>query len=75
MTSTSYRVEGLTCGHCVSAVTQELNALDAVNAVTVDLAVGRVSTVTVTSSTPLTNQQVATALEEAGDYRLVDTPS
>ena len=75
MTSTSYRVDGMTSGHCVSAVTQELNALDIVSAVTVDLAAGKTSTVTVVSSSPLTNEQVAAALDEAGDYRLVETTS
>ena len=73
MTTTSYPVEGMTCGHCVSAVTEELTALDGVRQVTVDLAAGGASTVTVTSDAPLPEAQVAAALDEAGDYRLTPT--
>jgi len=70
MTTTSYQVTGLTCGHCVNAVTQELTELPEVTKVEIDLKAGEVSTVTVTSSEPLTEQQVSDALDEAGDYRL-----
>ena len=69
-TTATYRVEGLTCGHCVSAVTSELTALDGVQDVSVDLTAGGVSTVSVTSAGPLSDQQVAQALDEAGDYHL-----
>jgi copper chaperone len=68
----TYRVEGMTCGHCVSAVIEEIEALDGVSTVTVDLAPGGTSTVTVAGTRPLTGIQVAGALDEAGDYRLVD---
>lgn len=71
--NTSYRVEGMTCGHCVSAVIEEIEALDGVSTVSVDLAPGGTSTVTVTGTRPLTDGQVAAALDEAGDYRLADT--
>ena len=70
MSITTYQVTGLTCGHCVSAVTEELRALPAVADVHVDLVAGGVSTVSVTSAEPLSEQQVAQALDEAGDYRL-----
>ena len=73
MISTTYRVVGMTCGHCVAAVTAELNALDDGTSVTVDLVPGGTSAVTVTGSTPLTNAQVTAALDEAGDYRLSET--
>jgi copper chaperone CopZ len=68
--TTSYPVTGLTCEHCVAAVTQELSALDGVRDVAVDLAAGGTSSVTVTSEAPLGREQVAAALDEAGDYRL-----
>ena len=68
--TTSYTVTGLTCGHCASAVTSELTALEPVRAVDVDLVPGGTSTVTVTSTSPLTDVQVAEALDEAGDYEL-----
>ena len=68
--TTSYPVTGMTCGHCAAAVTEELTALDGVEDVAVELAAGGTSTVTVTSTTPLDREQVAAALDEAGDYRL-----
>ncbi len=70
MTTEAYSVTGMTCGHCVHAVTDELKALDGVRDVAVDLVAGSTSTVTVTSSAPLTRDDVAAALDEAGDYRL-----
>ena len=69
-TTATYRVDGMTCEHCVSAVTSELSALHGVEDVTVDLNAGATSRVSVTSATPLPEQQVAAALDEAGDYRL-----
>lgn len=70
MTTTAYHVSGMTCGHCVKAVTSELTALDAVREVSVDLVSDGFSTVTVTSDGPLDEAQVAAALDEAGEYRL-----
>jgi copper chaperone len=69
-TTTSYAVTGMTCSHCVAAVSAELGALAGVTDVHVDLVAGGISTVTVSSDTALTAEQVATALDEAGDYRL-----
>ena len=71
MTTMTYSVTGMTCGHCASAVTEELKALAGVTDVAVDLDAGATSTVTVTSDAPLSVDAVASALEEAGDYRLV----
>src|SRR5690348_8554894 len=70
MTSVTYQVTGLTCEHCVRAVTGELASLASVTAVTVDLVPGGRSAVTVTCDAPLTAAAVAAALDEAGDYRL-----
>ena len=69
-TTATYRVDGMTCAHCVSAVTSELTALDGVEEVSVDLDAGGTSTVSVTSAATLSDDQVAGALDEAGDYRL-----
>lgn len=69
-TTKSYAVTGMTCSHCVTAVSAELGALAGVTDVHVDLIAGGISTVTVSSDTPLTAEQVAAALDEAGDYRL-----
>ncbi len=70
MTSVTYQVNGMTCEHCVRAVTAELTALAGVTGVSVDLVPGGTSAVTVTSAAPLDGQAVAAALDEAGDYRL-----
>lgn len=70
MTTHSYAVSGMTCGHCAGAVTSELKALDGVTDVHVELVAGGTSTVTVTSSEPLDEAQVVAALDEAGDYQL-----
>ena len=59
----TYRVEGMTCGHCVAAVTEELRHLAGVTAVEVDLAGG---IATVTSDVPLDPGAVAAAVDEAG---------
>jgi copper chaperone len=70
MTSVTYRVTGMTCEHCVHAVTAELTTLGGVSDVTVLLAPGGDSAVTVTSNAPLPAEAVAAALDEAGDYEL-----
>jgi copper chaperone CopZ len=64
------RVEGMTCGHCVSAVTEELSALGGVEGVDVDLVAGGVSTVTIRRSAPLDPAAIDAAVGEAG-YSLV----
>lgn len=69
--TTTLRVSGMTCGHCVKAVTDELSALDGVQAVNVDLVAGGTSTVTVTSKAPLDDAAVSAAVDEAG-YELVN---
>jgi len=64
---TTYKVAGMTCGHCVSAVTMELSLLPTVTAVDVDLEARQVA---VTSDAQLDESQVAAAIDEAG-YELV----
>jgi copper chaperone len=63
----TYQVSGMTCGHCVAAVTQEVGAIAGVTDVKVDLATGSVA---VTSTAPVAWDQVAAAVDEAG-YQLV----
>ena len=70
MPEQTFPVNGMTCGHCVNAVQSELGALPGVSAVAVELEAGGTSTVRVTSDPELTRDQVAAALDEAGDYRL-----
>ena len=62
-TTTTYQVQGMTCDHCVRAVTQEISGLEGVTDVAVELATGAV---TVTSTAPLDDRSVAAAVEEAG---------
>jgi len=68
----TYRVAGLTCEHCVRAVTDELTALPGVRDVGVVLVVGGTSTVRVVSDAPLADSAVRDAVDEAG-YTLVGT--
>jgi copper chaperone len=65
----SYPVTGMTCGHCVASVTEELEELAGVQEVSVDLVAGGTSTVTVTSDQPLADDAVKAAVAEAG-YQL-----
>ncbi len=62
----TYTVTGMTCGHCVASVTEEVQEIPGVEAVTVDLPTGAV---TVTSAAPLDDDAVRAAVEEAG-YQL-----
>lgn len=71
MSTQTFPVTGLTCGHCVSAVTSEVAALPGVTDVQVDLVADGTSTLSVTSDEQLADAAVAAALDEAGDYRLV----
>jgi copper chaperone len=66
MTTSTYTVTGMTCGHCVAAVTAEVRKLAGVTDVAVDLESGRLE---VTSSAPLADADVAAAVDEAG-YQL-----
>lgn len=68
MRTATYQVTGMTCDHCVRAVSEEVGKLAGVNKVDVDLASG---TMTVSSDTPLDEGAVRAAVDEAGDYELV----
>lgn len=68
MTTATYQVTGMTCDHCVRAVTTELVLLEGVRSVDVDLGQGAV---TVTSDGPLDLEEVREAIDEAG-YALAE---
>jgi copper chaperone CopZ len=68
--TTTYAVTGMTCEHCVRAVSEELGRLPGVADVTVELVPDGESRVTVTNAAALPADAVRTALAEAGDYRL-----
>jgi len=66
MSTSTYTVSGMTCGHCVASVTEEISEIDGVTDVAVDLPTGAV---TVTSTAPVDAADVRNAVEEAG-YQL-----
>jgi copper chaperone len=70
MITTTYKVTGMSCEHCVNAVTSELNNLNGVSGVTVDLVPNGVSLLTITSADPIADDAVGAALDEAGDYQI-----
>ncbi|WP_027659947.1 heavy-metal-associated domain-containing protein [Salinispora fenicalii] len=69
MVTTTYQVHGMTCGHCVAAVSAEVGGLPGVEQVQVDLEAGRL---TVTSQHPMAVETVRAAVDEAG-YDLVSS--
>jgi copper chaperone CopZ len=68
VSTSTYTVVGMTCGHCVNAVTEEVAKLPGVTAVDVDLASGGL---TVTSDAVVDESAVRAAVEEAG-YEVAD---
>lgn len=68
------RVSGLTCQHCVNHVTEELTELPQVDRVEVELHPEEVSLVSifVADGATLSRQEIAEAIDEAGDYTLED---
>ncbi len=67
MTTSTYQVKGMTCDHCVQAVTKEISKLDGVTDVDIDLDRGQV---TVASEQALSDDAVREAVDEAG-YEVV----
>ena len=65
---TTYAVDGMSCQHCIDAVTAEVGRIAGVEQVQVDLPSGEV---TVTSAAPLSLDDVRAAVDEAG-YDLAD---
>ena len=61
--TSTFTVTGMTCGHCVAAVTEEVSKIGNVERVQVDLASGAV---TVHSNGPVDPEQFAAAVDEAG---------
>jgi copper ion binding protein len=63
MNTASYTVVGMTCGHCVTAVQEEVGQVPGVTEVDVDLETGGL---TVTSDAPVDQAAIRAAVEEAG---------
>lgn len=64
---TKYTVTGMTCGHCVNHVTEEVSALAGVDAVKVSL---EDKAMVVTSAEPIDFAKIEEAVAEAGDYQV-----
>ncbi len=62
MQTLTYSVPGMTCGHCVKAVTSELTSVAGVTDVSVDLTTKLV----IVSGTKLEDDALRAAIEEAG---------
>ncbi|MFI7438875.1 heavy-metal-associated domain-containing protein [Nonomuraea indica] len=67
MSTATYTVKGMTCGHCVSSVKEEVSEVAGVTSVEVDLPTGLL---TVESDGPVQEADVVAAVEEAG-YEVV----
>ena len=67
MSTSNFTITGMTCGHCVASVSEEIGEISGVRDVAVELSTGQV---TVTSDDPLDQADVRAAVEEAG-YHLV----
>ncbi|MGV9375710.1 heavy-metal-associated domain-containing protein [Nonomuraea sp. NPDC003707] len=63
MATATYTVTGMTCGHCVSSVKEEVGEVSGVTSVEVDLASGLL---TVESDSPVDAADIVAAVEEAG---------
>jgi copper chaperone CopZ len=70
MTNTTINVDGMTCGHCVNSVTEELSKINGVTSVNIDLHEGEASPVQITSDNEIGDADIAAAVEEAG-YTIV----
>jgi copper ion binding protein len=65
--TTTFQVQGMTCGHCERAITREIGRVPGVRSVDVDLPAGAV---TVSVDTAVDRADIAAAVDEAG-YALV----
>ncbi|MBB4919837.1 heavy-metal-associated domain-containing protein [Streptosporangium saharense] len=68
MSTTTYTVKGMTCGHCVSSVKEEVGEVPGVTGVEVDLATGLL---TVSGQGPVGDEAVRAAVRTAG-YEVAD---
>jgi copper ion binding protein len=66
-TTTTFTVTGMTCSHCLAAVTEKVSKIENVEAVEIDLPTGGV---TVTSDGAVDADAFASAVDEAG-YEVV----
>ena len=67
MSTTTFTVKGMTCGHCVNHVTEEVKKIAGVTGVEVEIESGAVA---VTSDSDISTELMEAAVVEAG-YELV----
>lgn len=67
---TTISISGMTCGHCVQSVTEEIQALPGVTGVDVSLVAGGISTATVNADREMSSEELSEAVAEAG-YTIV----
>lgn len=72
MANIQLRIDGMTCGNCVAHVSEELTELDGVADILVTLNATGTSEVQVTTDGEVTDEQLREAVDEAGDYHIVD---
>ncbi|EEH63234.1 heavy metal-associated domain protein [Gleimia coleocanis DSM 15436] len=72
MSTYQLEIRGLTCGHCVASVTEEISEIAGVTTVNVELNAGKeaVSVATVEADAEVSEAAFADAVDEAG-YELV----
>ncbi|GAA1347471.1 heavy-metal-associated domain-containing protein [Arthrobacter roseus] len=68
--NTTINITGMTCGHCVASVTEELTEIDGVENVEINLNKGGASSTVITSSRDLSSDEINDAVTEAG-YQVV----
>lgn len=66
MSSKTINVDGMTCDHCVNAVTEEISKIPGVTEVKIDLHVGEISQVAINAGIEISYADIAAAVEEAG---------
>lgn len=65
-TITTIMVPGMTCGHCIAAVTKEVEAVAGVKHLSIELHKGAESEVSILSDAPISNDVLTEAIDEAG---------
>jgi len=70
VSSKTINVDGMTCDHCVNAVTEEISKIPDVTEVNIDLHAGEISQVTITAGSEISDADIVAAVEEAG-YSIV----
>lgn len=71
---TEISITGMTCEHCVTAVTEALQELDGVSSVSIQLNSGYISTAVIASEAPLPLSRINDAVREAGYIVLASRP-